>query len=223
MPSLNAAAPTVAAYLRVSTDEQVDSGGGLAAQRATIEAEVRRRRWTIKSWHVDEGISGAKGDAARPGLAAALETVTSRRAEHLVVAKLDRLSRNLHDLTGYMERATAERWSLVSCDLLVDMSTPAGEMFAHMTAAFSHYERRLIGARTRDALAAKRAQGVRLGRPPVISAAIAVRIRDERAQGRTLRSIAAGLTADAVPTARGGAAWSTSTVQSVLNRKGATS
>ena len=78
------------------------------------------------------------------------------------------------------------------------------------------YERRLIGQRTREGLAAKRATGVRLGRPSVLADDVVRRILAERADGRKLREIAEGLTADGVPTARGGMSWSTSTVQAVL-------
>ena|SRR5689334_723837 len=85
-----------------------------------------------------------------------------------------------------------------------------------VAASAAQYERRLIGQRTREGLAAKRAAGVRLGRPSVLPADIVRRIVAERADGKGLRVIAEGLTADGVPTARGGASWSTSTVQAVL-------
>jgi DNA invertase Pin-like site-specific DNA recombinase len=85
-----------------------------------------------------------------------------------------------------------------------------------MLASAAQYERRLISQRTRDALAAKRAAGVRLGRPSAVPREVVERIVTERATGATLKDIATGLTTDQVPTARGGAAWSTGTVQSVL-------
>lgn len=83
----------------------------------------------------------------------------------LVVSKLDRLSRSLVQFAELMERSRRKGWSLVALDLGVDTSTPAGEMMASVLASFAQYERRLIGQRTRDALAVKREQGVRLGRP----------------------------------------------------------
>lgn len=115
-----------------------------------------------------------------------------------------------------MEQAQGQGWSLVVCDSDIDMSTPSGEMFAHIVAASAHYERRLISTRTRDALAVKRAQGVRLGRSSVLPQVVVARIVAERAAGRGLRVIAEGLTADGIPTARGRTAWSTSWVQAVL-------
>ena len=86
-----------------------------------------------------------------------------------------------------------------------------------MLAAAAQHERRLISQRTKDALAAKRAAGARLGRPSAIPLEIVERIVRERAGGAGLRVIAEGLTAEGVPTARGGTTWSTSTVQAVLN------
>src|SRR3954471_3387194 len=91
----------VVAYVRVSTDEQADSGAGLTAQRAAISAEAARRGWTVIAWHEDAGISG-KSIAGRPGLGAALEAVETGQAAGIVVAKLDRLSRSLADFAGLM-------------------------------------------------------------------------------------------------------------------------
>ena len=211
---------TVVAYLRVSTDEQVASGAGLDAQRTSIEAEATRRGWTIVAWHADEGISGGKGIEHRPGLAAAVAAVEMGDAAGLLAAKLDRISRSVLDTAKLMERARRGGWELVTCDLAIDPSTPAGEATASMMAVFSQLERRLISQRTREALAVKRAQGVRLGRPSQIPAEVVERIVSAQAGGASLRAIAAGLTADAVPTATGGK-WHASTVRAVLNSQDA--
>ena len=85
------------AYLRVSTDEQAESGAGLAAQRNAIEAVAAVRGWTITAWHEDGGVSGGKAPHQRPGLASALDAVQTGRAERLIVAKIDRLSRRFRD------------------------------------------------------------------------------------------------------------------------------
>lgn len=79
---------------------------------------------------------------------------------------MDRLSRSVVDGAGLMERAAREGWALHFADLDIDTSTPAGEMAANIIIAGSQYERRLISQRTRDALAAKRARGERLGARP---------------------------------------------------------
>ena len=98
----------------------------------------------------------------------------------------------------------------------VDTTTPVGEFTANVVASAAQYERRLIGQRTREALAAKRAAGVRLGRPSGLPTDVIARIVDERAQGLSLPAIARGLEADAVPTARGGGRWYPSTIAAVL-------
>jgi DNA invertase Pin-like site-specific DNA recombinase len=221
-PSPRRAAPgIVVAYVRVSTDERAASGAGLEAQRATIEAEVERRGWSVIAWHADEGISGRKGVEFRPGLAAAMDAVQSGQASALLAAKLDRISRSVLDTASLMEQARTGGWELVTCDLAIDTSSPTGEATASMMAVFSQLERRLISQRTREALAVKRAQGVRLGRPPTLPTEVVQQIIENRAAGDSLRRIAASLTADGVPTAQGGAQWHASTVKAVLEGQAA--
>jgi DNA invertase Pin-like site-specific DNA recombinase len=138
-----------------------------------------------------------------------------------VVSKLDRLSRSMLDFAGLMDRSTREGWALVALDLGVDTTTPQGEMVAAVMAVFAQFERRLIGQRTKEALAVKKAQGVRLGRPRLTPDAVIARIRAERAAGRTLRVIADGLNADGVPTAMGGRRWYVSRAGGAGSRSGA--
>ena len=205
----------VLAYLRVSTGEQADSGAGIEAQRQAILAEAERRGWSIVEFIEDTGFSGKTTN--RPGLRLALDMLTRGDANVLVVSKMDRLSRSLLDFLTIMGEAERQGWALIALDSPADPSTPAGEAMASVMMAFAQLERRLIGQRTREALAVKRAAGVRLGRPPSIDASIARRIRRERKSGRTLREIAQRLNADGVPTARGGR-WYASTLQRVLAR-----
>jgi DNA invertase Pin-like site-specific DNA recombinase len=91
---------------------------------------------------------------------------------------------------------------------------------ANVLATFAQFERRLIGERTREAMAAKRAQGARFGRPRQMPADVVERIREERKGGASLPKIAAGLNADGVPTAQGGRRWYPSTVRAVLIGRG---
>src|SRR3954451_14995476 len=198
-------------YLRVSTDEQANSGAGIEAQRAAILTEAKRRGWTEANleWIEDAGYSGK--DTRRPGLRLALEALKRGEAAGLVVAKMDRLSRSLLDFTRIMAEAQRQGWALVALDCPADPSTPTGEAMASILATFSQLERRLIGQRTREALAVKRSEGVRLGRPVNLPASVARRIASENAAGRSLRSIAAGLNSDRVPTAQGGREWHAST------------
>lgn len=203
----------VIGYVRVSTEEQVDSGAGLAAQHAALAMEAARRGWDLEVV-VEEGRSAK--DLNRPVLQEALTRLDERQAEVLVVSKLDRLSRSVRDFGGVLDRAHRHGWSVVCLDLGVDTTTPAGELMGNIVASTAQYERRLIGVRTRDALAVKRAAGVRLGRPSALPAPVVERIVKESTAGLTLSVIARGLEADAVPTARGGARWYPSTVAKVL-------
>jgi len=190
------------AYVRVSTSEQADSGAGLEAQRAAICSEATRRGFYLVGVYEDAGASG-KSVSGRPGLQQALEALESGQAEALIVAKLDRLSRSLLDFAALMERARQGGWSLIALDLGVDTSTPSGELMANVLATFAQFERRLIGQRTRDALAVKRAQGVRLGRPREMSEEALERIRELHQAGHRVAEIVRQLNAEGVATPRG--------------------
>jgi len=205
----------VIGYVRVSTDEQAQSGAGLAAQRSTIEAECERRGWRLENVYEDAGVSG-KSTTGRPALAEALGALESGSVGALVVAKLDRLTRSVQDAAALLERAHRGGWALVALDLGVDTTTPAGEAMANVMATFAQLERRLIGQRTREALAAKRAQGVRLGRPRSLPDEVVSRIVILHDQGESWSAIARALDADAVPTAQGGARWYPATVRAIV-------
>jgi DNA invertase Pin-like site-specific DNA recombinase len=204
----------VIGYMRVSTEEQAESRAGLEAQRAAILAEAERRGWHLVEVIEDAGFSGKS--LKRPGIATALEALRRHRADALVVAKLDRLSRSLLDLAGLMETATREHWALVALDVNVDTSTPSGKAMASMMGVFAQLERDLIGQRTREALAVKRREGVQLGRPRLLPEAVVARIVAERAEGAALQLIADRLTAEGVPGGQGGQRWYASTVRAVL-------
>lgn len=212
----SAPAGAVVAYTRVSTDEQVTSGAGLTAQAAAIDAEVQRRGWTIVSTYTDEGISGAKDVHQRPGLGYAIELIEAGHASVLMVSKTDRVARGLRTLLDVIDRVEHAGGAVVSVDGTIDTSSAAGRFQTQIMGSVAELERALISDRTKAALAVKRAQGVRLGMPPKIPADVVTRILDARTRGASLRAIAAELTADGVPTARGGTRWQPSTVQGVL-------
>jgi DNA invertase Pin-like site-specific DNA recombinase len=116
-----------------------------------------------------------------------------------------------------MDRSRRENWAIVALDLGVDTTTPSGEMMANVLAVFAHFERRLIGQRTREALAVKKTQpGVHLGRPRLLPQNVRRRIRLLREGGMTLAAIAETLNAEEVATAQGGRRWYPSTVRAVL-------
>ena len=203
----------VVGYLRVSTEEQADSGAGLAVQEAALRAECQRRELPLVALHTDAGVSGKS--LVRPVLTAALEDLDARHGNVLMVAKLDRLTRSVHDASALMQRSEKSGWGLVALDAPVDTTTPAGRAMAQILSVFAELERRLIGERTKAALAIKRDQGVTLGRPRTLPDKVVKRIVRERAKGRTWTAIADGLNADRVPTAQGGLRWYPATVRSV--------
>ena len=206
----------VIGYTRVSTEEQGVSGAGLAAQRRAIKAECDRRGWQLV--RVEEDVLSGK-TLNRPGLTNALDACRSGEVSGIVVAKLDRLSRSLVDFAGLLVEAQAKGFNLVALDLGVDLSTPAGEFLASVMASAAQWERRIIGQRTKDALAVRKEQGVKLGRPPLPRDALGRRIASMRKRGLTLQGIADKLNAEGIPTLRGGREWRPSSVRVVLNRK----
>ena len=212
-PALTHTPPRALAYLRVSREDQVDSGLGLAAQRAAVTAEADRRGWDLEI--VQEGGLSAK-DMRRPVLTSTLLRLDRHEADILLVAKLDRLSRSVSDFGSILDRAAKRGWSVVCQDLGVDTTSPVGELTANIVVSTSQYERRIIGQRTSQALQAKKAAGARLGRPRLLADDIVDRIVAAKEAGTSLGAIARALNADAVPTAQGGAKWHSSTVASVL-------
>lgn len=202
-------------YVRVSTTEQSESGLGLEAQRQAIRAEAERQGWELVAIHEDAGASG-KAMSGRTGLQNALQAVREQGDGVLVVAKLDRLSRSMVDFAKLMQVSQRQGWGLVALDLGVDTSTPSGEMMANVTATFAQFERRLIGQRTKEALAEKKRQGVKLGRPTVTSPETVAQVQAMRGEGLSLQKIADALNDSGVPTSQGGSKWYPSTVSAVL-------
>jgi DNA invertase Pin-like site-specific DNA recombinase len=201
-------------YVRVSTEEQAGSGLGLDAQRTAIQAECDRRGWTLVEMIEDAGVSAKM--MSRPGMMRALELLARGDAGGMIVPKLDRATRSTIDAANLLALSEREGWKLVALDLGLDPTTPAGELVATIMAAVAQWERRAIGVRTREALAVKRAQGVRLGRPVVLNAELAARIVSAHKSGAGWSEIARRLNAEAVPTAHGGEQWHPSTVRAVV-------
>lgn len=219
--------PTLAfvTYLRVSTDQQGRSGLGLEAQRAAVAAHVTSTCGRIVAEHV-EVESGRKKD--RPELAAALEAARALRAV-LLIAKLDRLARNVAFVSNLMESGVEF--------VAADMPT-VNRLTVHILAAVAEEEARMISARTKAALAAAKARGVVLGNPrllardPVLAAqANVVQVANaqrrtaavlpyveqaRRAGAGTLAEIADALMARGVPAPRGGSRWAPAQVRRVL-------
>jgi DNA invertase Pin-like site-specific DNA recombinase len=204
----------VIGYARCSTDEQRGSGLGLAAQRAAIRLEAKRHEWTVVE--IFEDVASGRSLRQRPGLEAAFAAVARGEADGLIVSKLDRVSRSVGDFSNILARFQRNGWALVVMDLGVDTSTIMGAAMAQMVSVFSELERKRIGERTKEALAVKKAQGVKLGRPASIPDKVAKRIVRMRKKGMTLQAICDVLNDEGVPTPRRGALWRPSSLRAVL-------
>ena len=133
-----------------------------------------------------------------------------------MVSKLDRLSRSVVDSATLMERSKRNGWALVVLDLGVDTTTASGKLAANVMASVGEWEREVISERTREALRARRAEGVTLGRPKRIPPEVTARIKRWRRRGLSLPKIAAKLNETGVPTAQGGRQHYPSTVRAAL-------
>jgi DNA invertase Pin-like site-specific DNA recombinase len=185
-------------YVRASTAEQRDSGLGLDAQRSAIVAACEARGWLLAGMEEDVA-SGNRAD--RPGLLRALAAIEAGSVDAIVCSRLDRLSRSVADFARMLERFPS---TIVCLDLGVDPSTPAREMTATVVCAMAQMERRLIGQRTREAMAQLKARGVHVGRPESVPDDIRARIQELHRAGASFNSIAKRLTHDRVPTGQGG-------------------
>ncbi|CAN5672359.1 recombinase family protein [soil metagenome] len=203
-----------AIYIRVSTDDQSAS---VEAQRQTCTRIAAQHGYEVIAEFLDENVSGAIPIDKRPALKRALKALADNKADRLIVAKLDRLARNVRVALEIDEDyATRHGWAIVFGDLNIDTSTAVGKMQLSMFASVARFERDRISERTREALAVKRSQGVRLGRPSLLPTETVARIMAEHEAGASLRIIADGLTRDGIATAQGGQRWHASTVRKVL-------
>src|SRR5262245_26576438 len=139
-------------YIRVSTDRQGKSGLGLEAQRKAVDDYLNGGSWKLAAEFV-EIESGKRSD--RPQLMAALAACKKLRAR-LVIAKLDRLARNVNFISGLMETGV----EFIAADMPF-----ANKLTIHILAAVAEHEREAISARTKAALAAAKARGIKLGGP----------------------------------------------------------
>jgi DNA invertase Pin-like site-specific DNA recombinase len=171
-------------YLRCSLDEQT-----VDHQRLDLQRWAEYRGHEVVATYVDEGISGGKGRSGRPGLDAALRDAVRRRYDVLAAWDLTRLGRSTLDLHKTLEELRAVGVDLYLHEMAIDTSTPAGEMFFTVSAAFSTFERKMIQARVRAALRLRRARGVRLGRP-MLASDVRAKARAALLSGASIRETA---------------------------------
>ncbi|AMU96687.1 resolvase (plasmid) [Sphingopyxis terrae subsp. terrae NBRC 15098] len=215
---------TAVAYYRVSTSGQGKSGLGLDAQREAVERFAQAEGITlIATFQEVESGKGADALDRRPVLAAAL-AAAKKEGCAIVVAKLDRLSRDVHFISGLMGQRIPF--------MVAELGANADSFMLHLYAALAEKERNLISERTKAALAAAKAKGVKLGNPNIAEATeaakaatqanaetfakqIAPHIEAARSNGcKTYREVAAALNARGIPTARGGS-WQAATVRNI--------
>ncbi len=211
--------PNILAYYRVSTMRQGKSGLGLEAQRAAVERFAEGEGLTIVNEFVEiESGKGADALNLRPKLAAALAEARKQKCS-VVVAKLDRLSRDVAFVAGLM----SQRVPFIVAELGAD----ADPFMLHIYAALAEKERRMISARTRAALKAAKARGVVLGNPQQaarnreVARTEAEKLRSVLTELKHLssRQIAVELTLRGVATPRGGK-WQSPTVLRMIDRLG---
>lgn len=150
----------VIGYIRVSTDEQANSGLGLEAQESRVRAYCDLYGHELLGIETD---AASGKNLKREGLGRALAKLKSREAEGLVVAKLDRLSRSVRDMGELLERFFSGLASLLVVAEQIDTSTAAGRMVLNLLTSVAQWERETIGERTRDALRVKRGRGEKTG------------------------------------------------------------
>jgi site-specific DNA recombinase len=217
-----------AGYVRVSTDRQAEVGVSLEAQEAKIRAMATVRGVELEEVIVDGGESAK--DLNRPGVQRLLELVENEKIDAVIVAKLDRLTRSVKDLSQMLEQFEKRKVALISVAESLDTSSAAGRLVITIMGAVSQWEREAIGERTRDALRHKRSQGQRVGniafgfrlapdgqhleQSPTEQAALE-EIRKLRGQGHSMRRIAAVLNHRAYLTRRG-TPWRLESVARVL-------
>lgn len=216
------------AYLRVSTERQGRSGLGLEAQREAIARFAEREGLQLLSEFVE--VETGKGSDAidrRPELAAALAQARRDKCP-VIVAKLDRLSRDVHFISGLMSQRIPF--------IVAELGAAADPFMLHLYAALAEKERKLISERTKAALAAKKAQGARLGNRTNLAEAQAKGVASTKATAdafalnvlpvihqvktggiHTYRGIAEALNVRGVRTARGGT-WQAATVRKIMLR-----
>jgi DNA invertase Pin-like site-specific DNA recombinase len=208
--------PIALLYVRVSTNRQAKSGHSLDSQPALLTEAAERDGYQVEV--ITE--TGSGRNTARPELNKALERLAKGEAQALYALDTDRLARSTMHLLQIAQQANRQKWRLVITSANVDTSTPAGEAFLTMAAAFAQFESRMISERVKRQHQARRERGEVWGVTMGLQSKLPTETRDLilslRAEGMSLGKIANHLTAEGVPTASGGN-WYASTVSRVLN------
>ena len=217
-------------YIRVSTEQQVDEGVSLEAQKAKIVAWCKANDYDLANVFMDAGISGKSMDK-RTGLADALKAV--KKDMVLVVYSLSRLARSTQDTLSIADGINKASADLVSLTERIDTTGAMGKMMFTLMAAFNQLERDVTSERTKAALQHKKAKGEKYSTTPFgyeaiegrlievkAEAQIVANIMQQRQTGSTLVEIATHLNASGIQGKKGGK-WHASTVRYLINRQAA--
>jgi len=216
----------VIGYARVSTDEQAKSGLGLEAQIAKIRSYADLFELTVTEIVIDDGISGK--NLKRPGLIKAIRAIKAGDAEGMLVAKLDRLTRNVADL-GTLVQNVFDKAELYSVSEQINTKNAAGRLVLNVLVSVAQWERETICERTSDALQAKKARGEKTGGNvpfgfEVVSGklieneaeqAVIEKIKELRANGLSLRKIADRLNEEGIGT-KTGKQWNATQISRIV-------
>jgi site-specific DNA recombinase len=174
-------------YIRVSSDQQAESGLSLEHQREKVRAAATLHDLDLIDVIIDAAESAATLD--RPGMHRMLELVRAKKVDTVIVLKLDRLTRNVRDLADLLESFRRGKVALMSVAESLNTETAAGRMVVNMLGVIAQWEREAIGERTSAALSAKRSRGERAGTIPYgfALAADGSRLKANERERRTLR------------------------------------
>ena len=175
----------VAFYLRVSTG---DGQQTIDNQRRALDENAERAGWEVVEVYSDE-ISGTKGRERRPALDRMLKAAVHRKFDMIAAWSVDRLGRSLQDLVAFLGELKSAGVDLFLHQQALDTSTPSGRALFQMLGVFAEFEAAMIRERTRAGLVRARAQGKRLGRPP-ITRTISAAVLRSLAEGVSIRKAA---------------------------------
>jgi DNA invertase Pin-like site-specific DNA recombinase len=208
---------TAAAYIRVSTDLQAESGLSLEHQEKTAREAIEKHGWEL-GLICEEVISSTKPIKKRRKLNRLLEDLDKGEYDVLLVTRLDRLCRSGREFLNIVHRSQEYDWQIVCLDPPLDLTSPYGKMMAGMFALCAELEVELTRQRTREAMAVRKQKGLPVGGMPAFSDGITIdAICRLKSQGKSNRQIASILTMEGVPTSRGGI-WYPETVRRVHQR-----
>lgn len=231
----------VVGYVRVSTEEQAQDGVSLEAQRSKVAQYAHLYELDLVEVVSDAGFSAKSFD--RPGIRKVLDMLESGAVGGVVIAKLDRLTRNLGDWSYLIENFFMEKKgkSLFSVNDSVNTTTANGRLMLNIIMTIAQWEREIIAERTRDSLQHKIRNGERCGKvlygydvdpdsplngrgnpgrliPNAAEQETIALMKSLRGEGRTLRAIAATLRELGIHTKEGKELWTPATINKILKR-----